>query len=130
MSALPKARQGGFVTFVRAAIILQTATILVQAISAGLLLTTPAGETLHGIGARVVFAAALLHLAAAVLVWRPGGGSPRPAWYALGFLLLTSAQVALGIARVPALHVPLGVLMFGVSLAQLVTARTAQPQHR
>jgi hypothetical protein len=46
--------------------------------------------------------------------------------YATGFLVLASAQVVLGIAHMPSLHVPLGVLMFGLStlaLGQMVSAR-------
>ena len=66
-----------------------------------------------------MFAAAVLYLVAAVLAWRPGGGSPRPILHAAGFLGLTLAQVALGIAHMKTLHVPLGVLMFGMSVLQL-----------
>ncbi|WP_371782556.1 hypothetical protein [Streptosporangium subroseum] len=35
------------------------------------------------------------------------------------FMGLTLAQIALGIAHVKTLHVPLGVLMFGMSVLQL-----------
>ncbi|GGQ07161.1 hypothetical protein [Streptosporangium pseudovulgare] len=106
-------------SFLRIAIALQTLTIFLQAVSAGLLLTTSYGETLHSVGARVMYGAALLYVVAAVLAWKPGGGSPRPIWHASGFLVLASAQVALGIANVPAVHLPLGVLMFGLSVLAL-----------
>ncbi|MFJ3903162.1 hypothetical protein [Streptomyces sp. NPDC090025] len=106
-------------TFVRVALALQTLTLFLQATTAGLLLTTSYGETLHGVGARVMYGATMLYVLAAVLAWRPGGGSPRPIAYSTGFLLLASAQVVLGIMREPALHVPLGVLMFGLSVLDL-----------
>ncbi|BFP50710.1 hypothetical protein SCMC78_05170 [Streptomyces sp. CMC78] len=39
--------------------------------------------------------------------------------HASGFLALASVQVAVGIAHVPAVHLPLGVLMFGLSVLAL-----------
>ncbi|MFC9326620.1 hypothetical protein [Kitasatospora sp. NPDC057015] len=112
-------RGHGFSVFLRAAIALQTAAILFQAVTAGLLLSTRYGEALHGGGARGMYAASMLYVLAAVLAWRPGGGSPRPILYATGFLVLASVQVVLGIAHVPSVHVPLGVLMFGLSVLDL-----------
>ncbi|MFC9424621.1 hypothetical protein [Streptomyces sp. NPDC056987] len=109
----------GFSKFLRAAIALQTVAIFFQAVTAGLLLSTAYGETLHSVGARVMYAASMLYVLAAVLAWRPGGGSPRPVLHATGFLVLASVQVVLGIAHVASLHVPLGTLMFGLSTLQL-----------
>ncbi|MDX2602431.1 hypothetical protein PV379_07000 [Streptomyces caniscabiei] len=106
-------------SFLRITIALQTLTIFLQAISAGLLLTSSYGETLHSVGARVMYGATMLYVLAAVLAWKPGGGSPRPVLHATGFLALASAQVVLGIAHVPAVHLPLGVLMFGLSVLAL-----------
>ena len=106
-------------SFLQIAIALQTLTIFVQAVSAGLLLTSSYGETLHSIGARVMYGASMLYVLAAVLAWKPGGGSPRPVWHASGFLVLASVQVVLGIAHVPSVHLPLGVLMFGLSVLAL-----------
>ncbi|MFE7894994.1 hypothetical protein [Streptomyces sp. NPDC057412] len=106
-------------SFLRFAIAVQTLTIFLQAISAGLLLTASYGETLHSVGARVMYGAAMLYVLAAVLAWKPGGGSPRPILHASGFLALASVQVVLGIAHVPSVHLPLGVLMFGLSVLAL-----------
>ncbi|MCF3181915.1 hypothetical protein [Streptomyces sp. NPDC029721] len=111
------ARRG--VVFLRAAVAAQTVAIFFQALTAGLLLSTSYGELLHGVGARVMYGASMLYVLAAVLAWRPGGGSPRPVLYAGGFLALASVQVVLGIAHVPSVHVPLGVLMFGLSVLDL-----------
>ncbi|MFE4590743.1 hypothetical protein [Streptomyces laurentii] len=116
------ARRG--LSFLRIAIALQTLTIFLQAVSAGLLLTASYGETLHSAGARVMYAATMLYVLAAVLAWKPGGGSPRPIGYASGFLVLASAQVVLGVRHVPSVHLPLGVLMFGLSV--LALARVAR----
>jgi hypothetical protein len=112
------AQRGGS-SFLRIAIAVQTLTIFLQAVSAGLLLTSSYGETLHSAGARVMYGASMLYLLAAVLAWKPGGGSPRPVWHASGFLVLASVQVVLGIAHVPSVHLPLGVLMFGLSVLAL-----------
>jgi hypothetical protein len=106
-------------SFLRVAIALQTLTVFLQAVSAGLLLTSSYGETLHSAGARVMYGASMLYLLAAVLAWKPGGGSARPIWHASGFLVLASVQVVLGIAHVPSVHLPLGVLMFGLSVLAL-----------
>jgi hypothetical protein len=106
-------------SFLQIAIALQTLTIFLQAVSAGLLLTSSFGETLHSVGARVMYGASMLYVLAAVLAWKPGGGSPRPIWHASGFLVLASVQVVLGIAHVPSVHLPLGVLMFGLSVLAL-----------
>jgi hypothetical protein len=105
--------------FLRVAITLQTLALFAAPITAGLLLSSPNGRALHSVSAYGVFTVAVLHLVTAILVWRPGGGSPRPILYAVGFLGLTLAQIALGIAHVKTLHVPLGVLMFGISVLQL-----------
>jgi hypothetical protein len=117
VTATVKVQRGS--SFLRIAIALQTLTIYLQAVSAGLLLTSSYGETLHSVGARVMYGASMLYLLAAVLAWKPGGGSPRPVWHASGFLVLASVQVMLGIAHVPSVHLPLGVLMFGLSVLAL-----------
>ncbi|BFV55462.1 hypothetical protein KCMC57_up05660 [Kitasatospora sp. CMC57] len=115
-------------SFLQVAIALQTLTILVQATTAGLLLTTHQGEVLHSAGARVMYAASMLYVLAAILAWRPGGGSPRPILYSSGFLVLASVQVVLGVAHIPSLHVPLGVLMFGLSVLALGQVRSTARQ--
>ncbi|MGW7142038.1 hypothetical protein [Streptomyces xanthophaeus] len=109
----------GRFTFLQVSIVLQTLALFFQAVTAGLLLSSSYGMTLHEVGSRVMYGASMLYVLAAVLAWRPGGGSPRPMLYASGFLVLASVQVVLGIAHVLSLHVPLGVLMFGLSVLAL-----------
>ncbi|MGW0479078.1 hypothetical protein [Nonomuraea sp. NPDC003214] len=105
------------------AVALQTLSIFFQAATAGILMSSR-GSELHHIGSPVMYGATVLYVIAAILAWRPGGGTPRPILYAAGFLVLASAQVALGIAGMTPLHVPLGVLMFGLSLLTLARMRT------
>ncbi|MFE9564246.1 hypothetical protein ACFYM0_24415 [Streptomyces sp. NPDC006487] len=109
----------GRVTFPQVAIALQTLALFFQAVTAGMLLSSSLGHALHDAGSKVMYGASMLYVLAAILAWRPGGGSPRPILYASGFLVLASAQVVLGIAHMPSLHVPLGILMFGLSVLAL-----------
>ncbi|MFD3548505.1 hypothetical protein ACFWUW_23370 [Streptomyces sp. NPDC058655] len=109
----------GRFTFLHVSIALQTSALLFQAVTAGMLLSSSLGAALHDIGSRVMYGASMLYVLAAILAWRPGGGSPRPILYASGFLTLASVQVVLGIAHLPSLHVPLGILMFGLSVLAL-----------
>ncbi|WP_410608464.1 hypothetical protein [Amycolatopsis sp. lyj-109] len=106
-------------TFLRGTIALQTLALFLAPVTAGLLLTTPNGHVLHSASAYTVWVVAVVQVIAAVLVWRPGGGSPRVVVHAVVFLGLVTAQVFLGIAHVKTVHVPLGVLLFGLSLVQL-----------
>lgn len=106
-------------TLLRTVIALQTLAVFAAPVTAGLLLTTPYGHVLHSAASYTIWVVAVLHVGAAVPAWRPGGGSPRPILSAAVFLALVSAQVALGIAHVTTLHVPLGVLLFGISVLQL-----------
>lgn len=125
------AERHGTGTFVRVSVALQTAAIFFQAITAGIMLGTHHGEVLHSAGARVMFGASMLYVLTAVLGWKPGGGSPRPIWYSVGFLALAGVQVVLGINHVMEAHVPLGILMFGMSmvlLAQQLSRRFPRPR--
>ncbi|NJP24648.1 hypothetical protein FLW53_10575 [Microbispora sp. SCL1-1] len=111
----------GNLMLLRAATTVQTVVVFVQAITAGLLLSARGHGAPHSAGAYTLFGVTVLHLIVAIVTWRRGGGgSPGPALYAAGFLVLTLAQVALGIAHVKIVHIPLGVLMFGLSVLQLV----------
>ncbi|MFD8010479.1 hypothetical protein [Streptomyces sp. NPDC058955] len=111
----------------RAAVALQTLALFFQAGTAGALLVSPTGGLLHHVGSPVMYAASMLYVIAAVVAWRPGGGSPRPILYASVLLVLASVQVALGIARLPAFHVPLGVVMVVLSSLDLARALTTGP---
>lgn len=114
----------------RIAIILQTVALFATPVTAALLLSTPNGHTLHSASAYTVFAVTLLHLIIAIVMWRPRGGSPKPILPAAVIFGLTLAQVALGIAGIKILHLPLGVLLFAGSvlqLSRLFPGRTHEP---
>jgi len=114
----------------RAVVTLQTVTIFAASVTAGLLLSAPGGKVLHSATAYTLFGVALVHVVTAILAWRPGGGSTKPMCYAIGFLVGTLAQVALGLAHLKALHVPLGVSMFGASVLQLAWVWASDPLTR
>ncbi|MET9341790.1 hypothetical protein [Nonomuraea sp. NPDC003804] len=103
--------------FLRIAIIAQTVALLLQAVTAGMLLASPGGWMAHSATAPGVVVTVLLCLIAALVSRRTGAIVP-----AAGMLIMTLAQMALGMAHVKSLHVPLGVLMFGVSMVQLARA--------
>ncbi|MFF5971460.1 hypothetical protein ACFY7C_08005 [Streptomyces sp. NPDC012769] len=117
-------------SFLKIAVALQTLSLFFQAATAGALLTSSRGYLLHDVGSKVMYAAAMLYLVAAILAWRPGGGPARPVLYATGFLLLASVQVALGVAHVSALHVPVGVVMFALSTLDLARVLASRPPAR
>ncbi|WP_017240235.1 hypothetical protein [Streptomyces sp. SS] len=120
----------GRVTFPQVAIALQTLALFFQAVTAGMLLSSSHGYVLHDAGSKVMYGATMLYVIAAILAWRPGGGSPRPILYSSVFLVLASAQVVLGVAHMPTLHVPLGILMFGLSVLALGQALSTHSSKR
>jgi hypothetical protein len=106
----------------RAAVLVEAALVLVQAVLAGRLLTGESdARALHGyLGTEVLTLVALIQLVLAVLVWRPGNG---PGWPALASLALVGAlgfQIVLGYEGQVSLHVPLGVAIFGLTVALAV----------
>ncbi|MDG9726728.1 hypothetical protein [Streptomyces sp. DH41] len=119
----PRAGRRSFQRLMRITLTLQSLTILVQAVTAGLLLASvPDGRAVHSMLAGAVLLCVLLNLGVAILAWRPGGGSPRLILKSIPMLLFTLVQMALGYARVRELHVPIGVLMFGASTMLLIQA--------
>ncbi|MCX4981906.1 hypothetical protein [Streptomyces sp. NBC_00572] len=119
-SAGAERRDGRFSGFVRVSIALQTVSIFFQAVTAGMAVSSSeVGSTVHDLGSKGMYAMSMLYLLAAILAWRPGGGSARPILYATGFLVLGTLQVVMGVNHVMEVHLPLGVLMFGLSLLDL-----------
>ncbi|MFJ5048704.1 hypothetical protein [Streptomyces sp. NPDC088719] len=112
-------------------LVLQSAVILAQAATAGLLLASvPVGRELHRVMGGAVLLAVLLNLGATTLAWKPGGGSPRLLLRSAPMLVFTLVQMALGFARVRELHVPVGVLMFGASVMLLTQVRNDRRRAR
>ncbi|WP_143590370.1 hypothetical protein [Thermoactinospora rubra] len=89
--------------------------VLVQAVTAGQLLGDGSAG-MHGIGAGAVHLVGLAQLVAALLLWRPGRGPAWPALVSAAILLLGFAQSMTGGSGAVALHVPLGMAIFGLNL--------------
>ncbi|MCP2201643.1 hypothetical protein [Lentzea flava] len=108
-----------------AIVVLQTAAVFVQSITAGLMMTIPSGHVLHSAGSYTLWVVTVAHVVVAVLAWRPGGGSAQPIWYALGFLALITGQVYAGVFHLTALHVPLAAVLLVASLLYLLRIRSS-----
>ncbi|MFD1543290.1 hypothetical protein [Nonomuraea guangzhouensis] len=115
------AKGSGYLTAFKIITVLNTLSVLFQAVTAGQLLSG-ASAGLHGLGAGAVHLLGLAQLVAAVLVWRPGRGAGWPAVVGLAILLLGFVQSAVGGSGVMTVHVPLGMAVFGLSVWLLVWA--------
>ncbi|GAA2862927.1 hypothetical protein [Nonomuraea rubra] len=104
----------------KAVAVLHVVALLFQAVTAGMLLSSPGGRALHGASAMALAVIGLLHLVAAILVRWPGGGSARFIGPAAGLLVFTIVAAVLGVMHVKTVHLPLGVLLFGGGVAQLL----------
>jgi hypothetical protein len=116
----------------RVIVLLHAALVFAQAAFAGQFLAGHAAWLrAHEANGGILHLVALVQLVVAVLVWRPGNG---PAWPAVASLVLVVAeefQLGFGYARVLALHVPLGVAIFGLTVAVVVgTGRLARAEPR
>ncbi|WSQ08613.1 hypothetical protein OG604_13000 [Streptomyces sp. NBC_01231] len=93
---------------------------LAQPVLAGMFIT---GDTdlldVHALNATLVSVMSWLTVAAAVTLWRPGGGPAWPIGLTLLIAGLVEAQSGFGYARQLSLHIPLG-----VSLVAGLTAQT------
>ncbi|MEK8143330.1 hypothetical protein NKH18_17880 [Streptomyces sp. M10(2022)] len=61
-------------SLLRIAIALRTLTIFIRAVFTGAADLVSFGETLHSVGARVMYGASVLYVLAAVRTWKPDGG--------------------------------------------------------
>jgi hypothetical protein len=108
----------------RAIVLLHAALILAQAAFAGQFLAGDgAWLRVHETNAGIIQLVASVQLVVAVLVWRPGRGPGWPALASLALLLAEELQMGFGYARVLALHIPLGVAIFGLTVAMLLGTR-------
>ncbi|MGW6496420.1 hypothetical protein [Nonomuraea angiospora] len=98
---------------------LHAVALLFQAVTAGLLLSTPGGRALHMATAVALLVIGIVHVVAAILVRWPGGGKAKFILPAVILLVATVVQAILGVAGLKVLHVPLGVLMFHGGVEQL-----------
>lgn len=96
--------------------------VFAQAVFAGQFLSGDAGALgLHEVnGTEVVTVVALVQVLAAVLVWRPGRGSPLPALVSVLLLAAEVLQIGFGFEGRLAVHVPLGVAILAITVALAV----------
>jgi hypothetical protein len=94
----------------RIVVTVEAVLVFDQAVFAGQFLAGDFGALgVHRTNADVLGTVAVLQLIAAVLLWRPGRGPAWPIAVAATLFALINLQIALGFARVIAVHVPLGV---------------------
>ncbi|MFI6742766.1 hypothetical protein ACIBI9_58575 [Nonomuraea sp. NPDC050451] len=108
-------------TAFKAVVVLNTLSVLAQAVTAGQLMSG-GGVGTHIMGAVTMHVLGLVQLVSAVLLWRPGRGAGWPALVSLAVLLLGLVQSAVGGKGVVAVHVPLAMALFGLSVWLLVWA--------
>lgn len=114
---------GWAVWLFRILVLLTAVLVFLQPISAGLFVTGDVGMLgLHSAGHIFISLALMLQIVAGILVWRPGRGPSWPIWTTLGLFFLIEIQAGFGFARMLALHIPLGVLTFGLAVAMLIAA--------
>lgn len=105
---------GGLGAAVRVIVTLGALSVLAQAVFAGLLLTGDlSGRMAHGIGSMVVVLLGLVQLVVAAVAWRKRS---TPGWVAgVSAVLLVAEvlQMIVGASSMTAVHVPLGVTIFG-----------------
>jgi hypothetical protein len=121
-----RTRRPGIVRAMRVMLWLLAAAVFAQAVFAGLLLDGgDAWRDWHATnGMLVLRLLALTQVVLAVLVWRRGRG---PGWLAIasvGLLLALQVQSVLGMTSQLALHVPLGMAIFGLVGTLLVRVHT------
>lgn len=105
--------------------------VLVQPVLAGLFVTGDVGMLdLHSITASFLVVVVFLQIVAAILVWRPGRGPAWPIAASIAAFVLVELQSGLGYARVVAMHIPLGVLLFGLSVAFLIAVWSPRLRRR
>lgn len=105
-------------THLRVLLAVQVAAVFSASVTAGLMLSGLAPGGLHSAASYTIFVVAVLQLVAAIRL-RRAGGPAQPIRYSIGFGLAVLAQVFVGIAHLTALHIPLGMLLFGGIVFQL-----------
>jgi hypothetical protein len=114
---------GWIVWSVRFTVTAHLVSVLAQAVLAGLFITGDVDLLrVHNINGQVASTLATLQFVAAVLLWRPGRGPSWPIWPSLLLTLLEGMQHTTGLNRSLDLHVPGGVLIFGLACVMAVWA--------
>jgi hypothetical protein len=102
----------------RWALAAQAVVLLVQAFLAGSALAGSARSlALHRTLGGVALLLAIAQVGIAVMLWRASRATPWLAAANIAFLVAAGAQMAAGRVRLFALHLPLGVALFGAAVA-------------
>ena len=119
----PVAREavpGWIVGLMRVVVTLWAVLVFIQPVLAGQFLDGNDDlVAVHGMNAAFVLLIALVMFIVAVLLWRPGRGAVWPVGASALLLVVVFAQSILGGFGLLAVHVPLGVLLFGSAVAML-----------
>lgn len=119
--ALPGIVPGWAVWMLRVIVLLIAVLVFLQPVFAGLFVTGDVGMLrMHSTMAGFINLLVFFQFIAAILLWRPGWGPSWPIWASLAFFLAAEAQSALGYARTVSLHIPAGVLLFGIATVMVI----------
>lgn len=120
---------GGLANTFRVFAVLTTVLIFIQPVLAGLFITGNVTMlSIHSANATLIQLLTIPLLIMAILIWRPGRGSPRLMWVSFALFVLVGAQAGFGYTRSLAFHIPLGVFLFAFSVQVLLAA--FKPMHR
>jgi cytochrome b len=111
----------------KASTVILAAALLVQGVTAGQVLSNEDGSQLHQATGPIVTVAMVLQIIAALLVWRAGHGSARYLAVSALLFVLVSVQFVVGGNGNLAVHVPLGVALFGASAVLVAQAWSTRP---
>ncbi|WP_433333467.1 hypothetical protein [Spirillospora sp. CA-294931] len=116
-----------FFGLMKATSVFLAVALLTQGITAGQLMSDEDGAQLHHATSGVVSFALLLQAVAALLVWRAGRGSWRYLAVTLLLMVFTSVQFLVGSSGDVAVHVPLGVALFGAGAVLVAQVWSVRP---
>ncbi|WP_143226927.1 hypothetical protein [Actinomadura mexicana] len=114
-----------FFGLMKATTVFLAAALLTQGITAGQLLSNADGGQLHRTTGGVLAFALVLQAIAALLVWRVGHGSGR--YPAVTALLFVFVGIQFMVDGNVAVHVPLGVALFGAGAVLTARVWTTPP---
>lgn len=104
---------------------------LLQPVSAGLFVTGEVGYLdLHSLGHLVILGMVVVQVIVAILAWRPGRAPGWPIWTSVALFLVVEMQAGFGYTRDLSLHIPGGVLVFGLMIAVLIGTWAKVPIRR
>lgn len=113
----PHRLSGAIVWTLRVLAVLLLLDLVFQVVLAGMFITGDIDLlAMHSANASIpLVLLALLSVIAAVLLRWPARGPVAPMWWSVALLVLMQAQSGFGFARLVAIHIPLGVALFGLS---------------